>query len=147
MNEIKELRQVVRRGKERRYDSAAAWYTAMDKAIKELEQAIADHYIRLPTDAGGVPFHLGDLTNMGEVYGLHIYPKTGWHVTTEPQMKTYAPTALIHANPDSWERIIEDAQSLGIDGIDPDMGITSDEAEERVRQLIERCKALAGGAR
>ena len=45
----------------------------------EIEREVAERYMELPLDAGGVPWHLGDVTENGNtVRGLR-FDQHGWH--------------------------------------------------------------------
>lgn len=104
------------------------------------EQMAELGWVKLPVDADGVPIHVGDSVALGdgtfEVRRLELYDRDSWDVLDrfgEP----FSPLNLRHVQPDSWERIIQDAVKLGY----ADYPTTSYEAE-----LVERCRRVAGGA-
>lgn len=113
-------------------DSMAA---ALDRAEGEHDFAPESHYMMLPKDADGEPIHIGDVMEWCDsgdtivVEGIGndtlFYIDNGLAEWTAARNKR-------HHNPDTWERIIEDA----LDGYhDTDFD-----------KLVARCKALAGDA-
>lgn len=94
-------------------------------------------YIKLPVDADGVPIRVGDYVETlieafkgerGRVECLTL-TEDGWCVDGDE------PSTVRHVQPDSWERIIEDAVKNGM----------YDHDNERIQQkLVERCRRLAG---
>lgn len=83
-------------------------------------------YVKLPVDADGKPWHVGDMTeNKQTVQGMCLN-KHGWHFLGT--VNDIDPSIHTHYVADTWERIVQDA----IDGL-------CDEDE-----LVARCKALAG---
>lgn len=108
---------------------------AVDAMLKE--------YVKLPADADGVPIRVGDSVALGdgtfEVRRLELYDKDSWDVLDrfgEP----FSPLNLRHVQPDSWERIIGDALTVGWPN-DSWSEVASDGVHDR---LVERCKRLAG---
>ena len=105
---------------------------AVDAMLKE--------YVKLPVDADGVPIRVGDtieIEHNGRVTTVTSinYNEHGWQVYCAEGGGFDKDTRCRHVQPDSWERIIEDAVKLGY----ADYPTTSYEAE-----LVERCKRLAG---
>lgn len=97
-------------------------------------------YIKLPVDADGVPIHVGDeLTDEKDrpvkVRVLKLR-ENGWLFDSSRDGGGMLTTLFHHVKPDSWERIIEDAQEY----------VTDDEPLYSVSELVERCKRLAGEA-
>ena len=101
------------------------------------EENMARHgWVKLPVDADGVPIRVGDYVETlieafkgerGRVECLTL-TEDGWCVDGD------APSTVRHVQPDSWERIIEDAANL----------VRGD--NESVVELVERCRRLAGEA-
>lgn len=102
-----------------------------------MDSTFGDGWVKLPADADGVPIRVGDYVETlieafeGERGWVECLTLTedGWCVDGD------RPSTVRHVQPDSWERIIEDAVKLGY----ADYPTTSYEAE-----LVERCKRLAG---
>lgn len=100
-----------------------------------------DGWVKLPVDADGVPIHVGDeLTNGTDLPAkvrCMVLDESGWMVSTR-ELRGYGmpPATLRHVQPDSWERIIKDAQEY----------VTDDEPLYSVSELVERCRRLAGEA-
>lgn len=95
-------------------------------------------YIKLPVDADGVPIHVGDeLTDEKDrpvkVRVLKLR-ENGWLFDSSRDGGGMLTTLFHHVKPDSWERIIEDAQEY----------VTDDEPLYSVSELVERCRRLAG---
>lgn len=124
-----------------------------DRIDKEHAEAVADalqlrgepdRWVELPADADGVPIHVGDELTYGEnfpakVCGM-VLDESGWMVSTR-ELRGYGvlPATLRHVQPDTWERIIQDAISEGFERTD-----VSAPYEVETDVLIERCKRLAG---
>lgn len=109
---------------------------------------LKDHgYIELPKDADGQTIHFGDvLSQFGEP--MYVFamsdpdPDQGdcmLQIISESTGKSEWVRArkMRHANPDSWERIIEDAAKTSNGTFNP----CWDEVRDA---LVERCKRLAG---
>ena len=108
---------------------------AHSNGITKYGSVVAREYVKLPVDADGVPIRLGDTVKLGdgtfEVRRLELYDMDSWDVFDrfgEP----FSPFYMHHVQPDSWERIIEDAANL----------VRGD--NESVVELVERCRRLAG---
>lgn len=92
-------------------------------------------YIPMPKDADGEPWHIGDMTGRGRVTALHLV-HDDWFIETENEQWELA-DSIAHVQPDSWERIIEDAQADGV-------RYHNDGRPSDFDALVERCKRLAG---
>lgn len=106
-----------------------ALYQANDENMAELG------WVKLPVDADGKPWHIGDFTESGQlVYKMYL-DVNGW--SFYGLVNDIDPSIHRHYHEDTWERIIEDACKRAVDGYPDETGViaTSD--------LIERCKALA----
>ena len=105
----------------------------------DIDAALADH-IQLPKDADGETIHLQDRMMWDNgTFVVHELDLTadGWTTWDELHGYTVRADQCHHVQPDSWERIIRDAQGDGIlNQID---GRPSD-----FEALVERCKRLAG---
>mgnify|MGYP006874814270 CR=1 FL=1 len=89
-----------------------------------------DGWVELPKDADGVPWHVGDVNENGRTITTMCLTAHGWHFSNI--QNDINPSLHRHHQPDTWERIIEDA----LDGYhDTDFD-----------KLVARCKALAGDA-
>jgi hypothetical protein len=126
-------------------DSVHAALEAENERLRE-----QDHdgdWMKLPVDADGLPIHIGDVMVGEKVGGGYCGPfEVVGYVTSNgviepmdehklPRIQKYA-----HHQPDTWERIIEDA----IDAVDDCWA--NDEHDKLVDALVARCKALAGDA-
>lgn len=116
--------------------------TAQQVGYNEGEDAaMRDGWIKLPVDADGVPIHLGDELTNGEDIPAKVRSmmliEEGWMVSSQPRPGlTVAPNILRHVQPDTWERIIEDALHAFLDDDAP--------AAPTKEELVERCRRLAG---
>lgn len=104
-----------------------------------IEQELAERYVALPLDADGVPIHVGDevtFTNGDRSFTrtVEAIGKT-WVVFGDATF--YGVRSCRHRQPDTWERIIEDACNIHGSGFNP----CWDEARDA---LVARCRALAG---
>ena len=108
---------------------------ARSNGITSYGSMVAREYVKLPVDADGVPIRLGDKVKLGdgtfEVRRLELYDMDSWDVL-DRFGETFSPFYMHHVQPDTWERIIEDAANL----------VRGD--NESVVELVERCRRLAG---
>lgn len=115
-------------------------FASADDWLADHEGAMAEHgWVKLPVDADGVPIRIGDaLGGYGKTIEIVELRNDGtWHLVDEFGIEWHDHEAFAHVQPDSWERIIRDAQGDGIlNQID---GRPSD-----FDALVERCKRLAG---
>lgn len=103
------------------------------------ENMARNGWVKLPVDADGVPIHVGDevkLEHSGKVTTVTNinYNEYGWQVYCAEGGGFDKDTRCRHVQPDTWERIIEDAANL----------VRGD--NESVVGLVERCRRLAGEA-
>ena len=97
--------------------------------------------VKLPLDADGVPIRPGETMrersgNTFEVACLQLFGGAdNWLVLSDARsFSTFRePHDITHVQPDTWERIIEDA-------------IDSCDSGETIAHLVARCRALAGDA-
>lgn len=114
------------------------WKEAALDMIDRIDAELED-YIELPKDADGVPIRIGD--KMLLLNGRNIVVDaigSGLFVVWNPDDRHFdacVANVCHHAQPDSWERIIEDAVGNGF---------TDTDNAEYQRRLVERCKRLAG---
>ncbi len=110
---------------------------AVDAMLKE--------YVKLPVDADGVPIHIGDVMEWSNgSFTVHELKLTedGWQTWDSEHGYTVHADECIHHQPDTWERIIEDALTVGWPN-DSWSEVASAEVHD---SLVERCKKLAGDA-
>lgn len=122
-----------------------AWADGIARAEGDLKAFEATH-VKLPVDADGVPIHVGDRMAFedGEEFDvIGISDSTLFFMVDD-----FADTAewtqagnKHHVQPDSWERIIQDAIAEGFERTDVSVPCEVGNAE-----LVERCKRLAGDA-
>lgn len=120
------------------------WKEAALALADRIDKELAERYVELPLDADGVPIHVGDdmETLMHGYEGEHspviciVLEGDGWTVDGD------APSSMLHYQPDSWERIIDDAELLAREWFNTDM--SENEHAEGLDALVARCKALAG---
>lgn len=103
----------------------------------ELQRFIDEHYQLLPVDADGVPIHVGDVMEWpdGSTFDVvGISANTLFYVERDfdDSAQWTAAHNKRHHQPDSWERIMDDAEKLA----------RGDNAA--VMELVERCRRLAG---
>lgn len=98
--------------------------------VADLEKA---GFVKLPVDADGVPWYIGDVTENGQTIEAMGLNRHGWHFVGT--VNEIDPAIHRHHHPDTWERIIEDATALGAQ-----MGRRTTQVDD----LVARCKALAG---
>ena len=123
--------------------------TAQQAGINEGEDAaMREGWVKLPVDADGVPIRVGDtVEEVGEdptrytVCGVGTLQDRPAVLYGNPSKYGYADgwdfaESVRHVQPDSWERIIEDAGNSDKDG---------HEWAEYATALVERCRRLAGG--
>ena len=114
-------------------------YSKYNEVLSELadaiEQELAERYLELPLDADGVPIRVGDVMayedNTKPTKVVALVPPAVFLTDEGPR---YADMCR-HYQPDTWERIIEDAAQFGHD---------SDVYNIDMEKFVARCKALAG---
>lgn len=116
-------------------------------------------YVKLPVDADGVPIKVGDVMEFSRFDVSYNTAVTvvgigaGVFFSFDEKLGRFAQkdaNAYRHVQPDSWERIIEDAL-LESHWDEPSLDDDDYERCKRVRdrvisELVERCKRLAGDA-
>jgi len=113
---------------------------ARGEAVQHLGSEVAKKYVRLPVDADGEPIHLQDRMSWDNgTFNVHELKldADGWTTWDELHGYTVRADQCHHVTPDSWERIIEDAQADGV-------RYHNDGRPSDFEALVERCKRLAG---
>lgn len=115
---------------------------ACGEAVAKLGNNVAREYVKLPKDADGVPIRVGDVmdgyNDTTVAKGLTL-SANGWDMVCNNGL-WHDPEAFTHHHePDTWERIIEDAIKAGFADGDP-----HDPDQMEASELVARCKALAG---
>lgn len=123
-------------------DDCRQWRSCREhraQLLDAIEREIAERYIELPLDADGVPWHIGD-----EAIGVNVWrgerftvgsielTGDGAQLVDVETVDAIPCGAARHVQPDTWERIINDA-----------FGSTTMSDEVRA-SFVARCKALAG---
>lgn len=120
----------------------------LNEQIDYLERFVPSNYILLPLDDDGVPIHVGDGLEINHngavrtVESLGLF-EHGWTVFCNSGggfIPTH--TRCRHVQPDSWERIIADALTVGWQNGNWNE-VTSADIHDK---LVERCRRLAGEA-
>lgn len=110
----------------------------LDHAADRIDERIEREYVKLPVDADGVPIHVGDelVDEKDRPVKVRVLKlrENGWLFDSSYCWGGMSTTPFRHVQPDSWERIIEDAANL----------VRGD--NESVVELVERCRRLAGEA-
>ena len=124
----------------------------LEHIADRIDEAL-EGYIELPKDADGQTIRLGDMmeftdgsvdedeVNMFAVggYNSELPEGRGRLLVADDDGNNWYPDQLRHVQPDSWERIIEDAAK----NIYPNGAFNP--CWDKVRdELVERCKRLAG---
>ena len=101
-------------------------------------------WVKLPVDADGETIHIGDVLEgyRKTIKIVELRNSGTWHLVDEFGNEWHDHEAFVHAQPDSWERIIKDAGELGYDWYSTPMG--DNVYAEKIGKLVERCKRLAG---
>lgn len=116
----------------------------LEEIADRIDEELAN-YVELPKDADGETIRIGDKVEVigyesGTVAALQLDERR-WSVAVRPHgwdtPTAYDAESIRHVKPDSWERIIEDAQADGVRYHNE--GKPSD-----FDALVERCKRLAG---
>ena len=106
--------------------------------IADRIDAALEGCIELPKDADGQTIHVGDMLD-GYRRRIHVKELRNadtWHLVDEFGNEWHDHEAFTHVQPDSWERIIEDAQADGV-------RYHNDGKPSDFDALVERCKRLA----
>lgn len=117
-----------------RYERCAFWHDASDDELANYG------LLRAPIDADGVTWRIGDRDEDGREVGAIKLDVSGFWINVGG---IYRPAERArHYQPDTWEKIIEDAIVSG--------KISSGYLEVRYtaayKNLVKRCKELAGDA-
>ena len=107
-----------------------------------IDAALEEEYIELPKDADGVPIHVGDVMEnvvhpptRRKVTGVGVECFYAWEDGCGRHSQ-FGANCYRHVQPDSWERIIEDAMEA--------YQFDDGSSEPSIGSLVERCKRLAG---
>ena len=120
----------------------SAWSATSHEVLEQAIDELSDEWVKLPVDADGVPIRVGDtieIEHNGRVTTVTNinYNEYGWQVYCAGGGGFDKDTRCHHVQPDSWERIIEEAMAVGFASF-------SDESEEDCKsELVERCRRLA----
>ena len=110
----------------------------LDNLADIIEEEVAERYVELPVDADGVPIRVDDLLRLsnGKVTAVRFitFNDAGWLINESG----WLPDRVTHYQPDSWERIIEDAIKVGYADAD------NERLDGMRGTLVARCRALAG---
>lgn len=124
---------------------------ALGVALDEIEQELEEHYVELPVDSDGIPIHPNDEIVVHYPGMEPVYSTVTALILTDRwdfEQSCYETDSrdvnnlsdfyenVRHVQPDSWEKIIEDATALGAE-----MGRRTTQVDD----LVERCKRLAKG--
>lgn len=117
----------------------------LERIADRIDAALEEGYIELPKDADGVTIRVGErvqrVGNDPSTVSHMSLADDGWRVFVKYDnglgTGSGKPKSIRHVQPDSWERIIEDAQADGVRYHNE--GKPSD-----FDALVERCKRLAG---
>lgn len=109
----------------------------LNEQIDYLERFVPSNYVLLPVDEDGVPIHVGDVMEWpdGSTFDVvGISANTLFYVEHDfdDSAQWTAAHNKRHHKPDSWERIMDDAEKLARDD------------NVAVMELVERCRRLAG---
>ena len=122
----------------------------LDHIADRIDAELAERYVELPVDADGETIRIGDRLKAGSreftVIGIGRcydgFEEFGvFSQCCEGDYEWFNAEYLSHVQPDSWERIIEDAAWYGRER--QFVGTSGD--CERIAALVERCMRLAGG--
>ena len=130
---------------------------AHSNGITKYGSMVAREYVKLPVDADGVPWHIGDSTvlegravtvcgfkaMMTEVYQCNVTNEVlKWHMYfSGGKGFAYECDKFRHVQPDTWENIIEDAMRYARETNMPYPAVS-----HKGDELVERCRRLAGEA-
>ena len=106
---------------------------------------LAESYVKLPTDADGVPIHVDDLLRLhnGKTTAVRFitFNEAGWLINDAG----WLPDRTTHYQPDTWEQIIKDAIREGMERQRDNYEQTGERCDSIGNaDLVARCKKLAG---
>lgn len=133
------LRRAVKKGKAVAFPSGEAYYDAIGECVDAIESEVAERFIELPVDAEGVPWHVGDVTENGNVVRAITFDRIGAHFTgtvndIDPSIHTHFEPRTIE---DALRDLVDDA--LGGTGRDPllkDWSALVARYADEIRELI-----------
>lgn len=92
-----------------------SWYKAFDAACDAIERDVAERYMKLPVDADGVPWHIGDMVEgHGKVQSLDLNCH-GWAFFGVEN--AIDPAIHRHAKPRTVEDVLIEMLDRNSDGI------------------------------
>lgn len=126
----------------KRFGVSTEW-SAEDTARKVLE-ALESQYMELPTDADGVPIHIGDYLQLSETRGyvvaLIYCPRNElpWEWQCDSDSDWYNTAFTLHAEPRTVEDVLRDVWKEALDYAKSDMWRSPDEVfAERAEEIRE----------
>lgn len=81
-------------------------YPWVSDMIADIEAEIAERYMELPADADGVPWHIGDMTENGNVVNGITFDRHGAHFTST--LNDIDPSIHTHFKPRTVEDVLRD---------------------------------------
>ena len=121
----------------------SAWSATAHEVLEQAIDELSDEWVKLPVDADGEiwtgnerVFEVGS----GTRYDMRYLMYDGEKWIIDSSFGGFIANECHHVQPDSWERIIEDAAWYGKER--QFVGTSGD--CERIAVLVERCKRLAG---
>lgn len=80
-----------------------------DELADEIEREIAEKYMKLPVDADGVPWHIGDVTENGNTVNAITFDRIGAHFTST--LNDIVPSIHTHAKPRTADDVLRDVMT------------------------------------
>lgn len=121
--------------------------------LHAVANSIEQYYIAVPTDKDRMPTHVGDIVYSAKdfkpfhVQGVMVGDGTrndNVLITDGDASFWVDGTSVAHTKPDSWEQIINDAVSLGVNVCTVHSYVAIQEQAEIRSRLVARCRKLAG---
>lgn len=76
----------------------------VNEYLDEIEQEISERYMLLPVDADGVPWHVGDITENGNIVNGICFDRCGCHFSNT--RNDIDPSIHRHAKPKTLEDVL-----------------------------------------
>ena len=112
----------------------------VDDYLDEIEREIAERYMELPVDADGVPWHIGDVTENGNIVNAICFDRHGCHF--QDTLNDIDPSIHRHIKPDPVKELLEEYYSKRSDDALDESACSGLHREEAIKCVRRDVAAL-----
>lgn len=114
--------------------NAVNWGEQWREISDAIESEVAERFIELPCDAEGVPWHVGDVTENGNVVKAITFDRIGAHFTGT--VNDIDPSIHTHSKPRTIEDVLVDFAPRWMDAFNPERkAMLVEEYADEIREL------------